>query len=105
MFEIATSNLIFGLAKFLDLLLTFFMYIILGRVIVSWVNADPHNPIVRFLVRVTEPVLSRLRRLFPALTNLGGLDLTPLLVIGVIYFVQIAVVNTLLQIAAQMNLR
>ena len=68
-------------------LLDVYFWIILIRALLSWVNPDPHNPIVRFLVIVTEPVLKPLRRLVPP-HKLGGIDLSPLLAILILQFVR-----------------
>jgi len=91
------QNLIVTVAKLLNLVLTMYMWIIIARALVSWVNPDPYNPIVRFLYRVTEPVLAPLRRLIPF--NTGGLDLSPLLVLLIIFFLQEFLVQTLIQAA------
>jgi YggT family protein len=69
------------------------MWLIIARALLSWVNPDPYNPIVRFLYNVTEPVLSFLRRRVPLV--FGGLDLSPLLVIFAIVFLRIFLVQTL----------
>ena len=68
-------------------LLNVYTWVIIARAILSWVNADPHNPIVRFLVLSTEPVLRPFRRLVPP-EKLGGLDLSPLLVIVLLQFLK-----------------
>jgi len=70
MFVIA--NLLVAVAQALDYILWAYLWIIIGRVIVSWVNADRYNPIVRFLYSATEPVLARVRRRLPAYA--GGFD-------------------------------
>jgi len=67
--------------------LDLYFWIILARAIVSWVSADPSNPIVRALVVVTEPVLRPLRRLVPP-GKLGGLDLSPLFAMLILQFVK-----------------
>ena len=59
------ENLIFALAKIIDMGLTLYMWLIIGRAVVSWVNPDPYNPIVNFLNRATEPVLAPVRRWIP----------------------------------------
>lgn len=65
-----------------------------------WVNPDPWNPIVQFLTRATEPVLAPIRRRL----GLGmGIDLSPLIVIAAVWFVQIAVVQSIKDIAVRMN--
>lgn len=94
------GNILLGFATVLDYALTFYTGIIIARALISWVNPDPWNPIVQFLDRVTEPVLSPIRR------RIGwrmGVDLSPLVAIVVIRFLQIAVVRSLKDWALQMN--
>jgi YggT family protein len=79
------ANFLVALAQILDYTLWAYGWILLGRVLISWVNADPSNPIVRFLYAVTEPALASLRRVLPIYA--GGLDLSPVLLwIGIIFF-------------------
>ncbi|MEK6201227.1 MAG: YggT family protein, partial [Desulfobulbaceae bacterium] len=59
------KNFMMSLAGVLDFLLQAYMWIVIGRAVISWVNADPHNPVVRFLYEITEPLLSRIRRWIP----------------------------------------
>ena len=59
------SNFLNAVAIIIDFVLMAYMWIIIGRAIISWVNPDPYNPIVRFLYEVTEPVLARIRRVLP----------------------------------------
>jgi len=92
------ANFLAGVAKILDIVLSLYMWIIIGRAIISWVNPDPYNPIVRFLNSATEPVLYPIRRRLPI--NLGGIDFSPILVIMAIIFLQTFLVQTLIQIAA-----
>ena len=91
------ENLIFALAKIIDMGLTLYMWLIIGRAVVSWVNPDPYNPIVNFLNRATEPVLAPVRRWIP----MGGLgiDISPVIVIMAIYFLQQFLVRTMMQLA------
>lgn len=63
-----------SLGVLLDFALGIYTWMILIRILLSWVNPDPYNPIVQFLVRATEPVLEPLRRAIPPL---AGLDLSP----------------------------
>lgn len=90
------TNLLLAIAGALWMLLTAYFYILLGRVIVSWVNADPRNPIVRFLYNATEPLLWRVRRALPAM---GGVDFSPLIVSIAIYVVRGFLVGTLTDLA------
>jgi len=95
------SNLLIGVATILDIGLSVYMWIIIGRAVVSWVNADPYNPIVRFLYSVTEPVLSEIRRRVPVFYS--GVDFSPILVILAIVFLRTFVVQTLLQLAHRLT--
>ena len=58
---------ILAVARILDLAITVYIYVVIARALISWVNPDPYNPIVRFLHSVTDPVLYRLRRMLPFL--------------------------------------
>lgn len=90
------SNFILAVAKLINFVLSVYIWVVIGRAVISWVNADPYNPIVRFLIQVTEPVLSRIRRFLPPM---GGLDLSPMILIFGVIFLQSFLVPTLQQIA------
>ena len=92
------SNFLVAVAKILNIALSFYMFVLIGRVIVSWIYPDPYNPVVKFLTGMTEPVLSPIRRKIPI--NLGGIDFSPVLVILAIIFLQSFLVKTLHQLAA-----
>ncbi len=94
------ANFLIAIAKMIDILMSLYMWIIIGRVIISWVNADPYNAIVRFLITATEPVLYQIRKRLPPL---GGLDFSPFLLILAIIFVQNFLVQSLLQMASRMG--
>jgi YggT family protein len=94
------SNFFVAVAAVLNLVLTLYLWMIIGRALLSWVNPDPRNPIVRFLHNATEPVLFPVRR---ALPYMGGIDLSPLLVIAGIYFLQIFLVGSLHDLALRMG--
>ena len=61
------GNFVDALASVVNILLTIMYWLILIRALISWVNPDPFNPIVQFLMRVTEPLLEPVRRLLPPL--------------------------------------
>lgn len=94
---IALRHFLEAVATVVGWALDIYMWLIIARAILSWVNPDPYNPIVRFLYNVTEPVLAALRRRLPLLY--GGLDLTPLVVLAVILFLKIFLVQTILDYA------
>jgi YggT family protein len=92
------SNFLTAIARILDIGLSLYMYIVIARALISWVNPDPYNPIVRFMNSVTEPVLFRLRKRLPLF--FGGMDFSPIIVILGILFIQSFVVQSLVEMAA-----
>jgi len=96
------ANFVYATAQVLDGVLAFYFWLIIAAVIVSWVNADPRNPIVRFLYATTEPVLYQIRRLLPFVV-MGGLDFSPLLLILFVQFLRSFVVQSLIDVAHRMR--
>ena len=94
------SQLLYALAVIIDVVLRLYTWVIIIRAIISWVNPDPYNPIVQFLYRVTEPVLRPIRRVLPPM---GGIDLSPLVALLLIYFLQLWLVPVLKQMAWRMR--
>jgi YggT family protein len=92
-----TGNFLSALAGVLNWVLWAYMWIIIIRALLSWVNPDPWNPIVQFLNRVTEPVLAPLRRRLP--TWQWGIDFSPLVAVLAIYFIQVFVVGSIMDLA------
>ena len=95
MFVIA--NFLNAVAILINLALSAYMWVVIGRAVISWVNADPYNPIVRFLYDVTEPLLVRIRRVLPI--AVGGIDFSPVILIMGIIFLQSFLVPTLHRMA------
>ncbi|MBI5576549.1 MAG: YggT family protein [Deltaproteobacteria bacterium] len=91
------KNLIVAVATILDYVLWAYMWVLVIRAVLSWVNPDPYNPIVRALYSITEPVLSFLRRKFPLMA--GSIDFSPMVAILAILFLQHFLVKTLLDLA------
>jgi YggT family protein len=89
-------------AWLLDSLLSLYFWIIVISALLSWVNPDPRNPIVRFLYSVTEPVLYQVRRRLP-FVYAGGFDFSPIVVIVVIVFAQRVVVRSLYELALRIS--
>ncbi|RLB68200.1 MAG: YggT family protein [Deltaproteobacteria bacterium] len=94
------SNFLVGFAKVLDLALSLYMWIIIARAVLSWVNPDPYNAIVRFIYQVTEPVLYRIRRMIP--TYGMGMDFSPMIVFLIIMFLQSFLVKSLFDLARRL---
>ncbi|MDD3814858.1 MAG: YggT family protein [Desulfocapsaceae bacterium] len=95
------NNFMMALAQLIDFLLSAYMWVVIGRAVISWVNADPYNPVVRFLYDITEPPLSRIRQWIPI--SMGGIDFSPMILIMVIMFLQSFLVPTLKQMARAMG--
>lgn len=94
------ENLLRALAAIVDISLTIYMWIIIARAVISWVNPDPYNPIVRFLYAATEPVLYAIRRRLPM--GFGGIDFSPMVAILAIIFLQKFLVATLVKMAERL---
>ncbi len=91
------GNFLIAIAKVIDIALSIFMWIVIARAVLSWVSPDPYNPIVRFINRVTEPVLYQIRRRLPV--TFGGIDLSPIIVFLGIIFLQRFLVQSIYQLA------
>ena len=94
------GNILQGLAYVLDTVLFLYMWLIIIRALISWVNPDPWNPIVQFLAKATDPVLIVIRR---RVGVLGGIDVSPILAILLIMFLQYAVVQTIRDIGFRLQ--
>lgn len=90
------GDLVVSIAKILDVILEVYKWVVIVAALVSWVNPDPYNPIVRILYSVTEPAFRRVRRLIGY--RLGPIDISPIIVFLVIIFLQYFLVTTLLKI-------
>jgi YggT family protein len=88
------GNFLYALAVVVDYALTIYLWVVIARAVLSWVSPDPYNPIVRFIHNVTEPVLYRIRRLIPF--DLGGIDISPIIVLLAVIFLQKFLVGSLM---------
>lgn len=92
------GNFLQALAVILNGLLTVYWWVVVAAVVVSWVGADPYNPIVNFLRRATEPLFYKVRSVLPLV--FGGIDFTPLVVMLGIEFLRIFLVQSLFDASA-----
>ena len=93
------GQLLLALAQLIDYVLWAYMWLIIIRALISWVSPDPWNPIVQFLIRVTDPVLRPVRRWLPP----SGIDFSPVVVILAISFLQWFLVPVLRQAAYRLS--
>jgi YggT family protein len=91
------DNIIIGITRVPDIILEIYMWVIIIRALISWVNPDPYNPIVQILTRLTEPVLKPIRKLVPPFKV--GIDLSPFIAFLIIIFLQFAVIKNLYRMA------
>ncbi|MFP4308124.1 MAG: YggT family protein [Desulfococcaceae bacterium] len=87
------GNFLIALATVLNIVLTLYMWVVIARAVLSWVNPDPYNPIVRTIASVTDPVLDWIRRRLPV--SFGGIDFSPIIVFLAIVFLKNFLVATL----------
>lgn len=102
MFSIGAGNFLVGIAAVIDVVLNLYMWIIIGSAVISWVNPDPMNPIVRFLRGATEPVLYEIRKRLPV--SFGGIDFSPFVIILGIIFLQSFLVDSLRMVGRRMGM-
>jgi len=88
-----------ALAGLIDMVLSITMIVVIARAVLSWVSPDPYNPVVRIIHQLSEPILFPIRRRVP---YLGGMDLSPILVLMAIFFLQTFLVQSLEHWAAGM---
>lgn len=94
---IVISTLLEAIANILHLVISVYIWVVIIAALVSWVRPDPFNPIVQTLYRLTEPVYAFIRRYIP--TVIGGIDLSPLIVIIALQFIDLFLVKLLFKIA------
>ena len=87
------ANFFEAIVVILDQALEIYKWIVIAGAVLSWVSPDPYNPIVRFINTATEPVFYQIRKRLPV--SFGGLDLSPIIVILAIIFLQTFVVKSL----------
>jgi YggT family protein len=97
------GNVLVGLGKVLDLVLKIYMFVLFGRAIISWVNADPRNGIVRFLRAATDPPVEFIRRHLPRNLRHYPLDIAFLVVLGLVVFGRYAAANSLVDLGLRLN--
>ncbi len=89
------GNLIIAMANVLDIIFTIYSFIVIIAAVISWVNPSPYNLVVRFLYRVTEPLLRPIRKLLPFRLPV---DISPLILLLLIYFLQKFLISSLIEL-------
>ena len=99
------GNFLSAAASVLHMVLQAYIWVVIIRALLSWVNPDPWNPIVQTLNRLTDPLLEPIRRRMFRLPGFGGIgiDLSPLLLIAAVYFLDYFLVGTLYDIGGRLR--
>jgi YggT family protein len=95
------ANLLLAVANILNILISAYMWIIIIASLISWVNPDPYNPIVRFLHTVTQPVLRPIRKIIGY--RMGVIDISPMVVILALLFVKYFLIQSLIEFAYKLK--
>ncbi|OQX49502.1 MAG: hypothetical protein B5M46_05465 [Epsilonproteobacteria bacterium 4484_20] len=86
---------IYSIAQLLHTVITVYIWIIIIAALLSFIRPDPSNPIVQFIYRITEPVYRFVRQKMPFLI-VGGIDLSPIVIILGLQFIDTLMMRTLL---------
>ena len=94
------ANFLSALSQLLQMVFQVYTLILIVRVLITWVNPDPFNPVVQFLSRATDPVLEPLRRVIPPL---GPIDISPIIALLLLQALQHFVVRTLWDFSVRLH--
>jgi YggT family protein len=95
------GNLFSTIAHILDILLEVYMWVVIVRAILSWINPNPYNPLVRIIYGLVDPVTYSISRFFP--TRIGMIDIAPFMLLLIIIFLQKFIVRTLFDLAIRIR--
>lgn len=94
------GNFLIAFARLAEILITILYWLILIRALISWVNPDPFNPIVQFLYRATDPILTPIRRVVPPL---GPFDISPIVAFLILYFLNLFLIPSLVGLGMRLK--
>jgi len=89
--EVQMNAVLISILQFINLVIGLYIWVVIIAALITWVQPNPYNPIVRFLYAVTEPIYSSIRRYIP--TNFSGFDISPIILILALQFLQILISN------------
>jgi YggT family protein len=97
------GHILQGLGMVLHYFFWVYLWVLIGRAILSWVNADPRNTVVRVLVQATDPPLRLVRRWLPVSLRYFPIDVAFLVLLGLVIFAEYAIAQTLIDIGIRMR--
>jgi YggT family protein len=90
------NTLLISILQFISIVINLYIWVVIIAALITWVQPNPYNPIVRFLWNVTEPVYRWIRRYIP--TTFGGFDIAPIILILALQFLQILINNIIMSL-------
>jgi YggT family protein len=99
----AVGNVLIGLGVVLQNILWVYSIVLFATAVVSWVSADPRNPIVRFLHSATDPLLRIIRRMLPTNLRYFPIDIAFLVLFAIVLFSQFAIAQTLIDLGQRLR--
>ena len=90
------NALLVSILQFISIVINLYIWVVIIAALITWVQPNPYNPIVRFLWNVTEPVYRWIRRYIP--TTFGGFDIAPIILILALQFLQILINNIIISL-------
>ncbi len=90
------NAILISILQFINLIIGIYIWVVIIAALITWVQPNPYNPIVRFLWNVTEPIYRYIRRFIP--TVIGGFDIAPIILILVLEFLQILINNIIVRL-------
>jgi YggT family protein len=90
------NTLLVSVLQFISIVVNLYIWVVIIAALITWVQPNPYNPIVRFLWNVTEPVYRWIRRYIP--TTFGGFDIAPIILILALQFLQILINNIIISL-------
>jgi len=94
------ANFLLASSRVIHIALMVYIWILVGRVILSWIQVPSLYQIAVILYRITEPVLKPVRKFVPPY-RMGGLDISPMIVILILWFLDMFVVRSMTLYAYQ----
>ncbi len=91
------TNFVLTVTQMLQMILQLYLWVVIIAVVLSWIEPNPYNPIVRAIYGLTDPVFDWVRRHIPVI--FGGIDFSPMVVFLAIYFAQSFLIPTVRHIA------
>jgi YggT family protein len=85
------------LISLIDWAANLFSIILLIRVLLSWVDPDPYNPVVQFIYRITNPLLNTIRRYIPM--RVAMMDFSPIIAFLLIEVVRRILISALIRLS------